>query len=143
MSQVVSLSVAAPYNLEATVRLLQRTPANRIDRWEDGRYQRAFQTSEGLRLVRVANAGTVDEPDLTMEVVGGPLGDEPLARVTTTVRWVLGLDEPAAPEKELAQLEPRAANVLARLRGFRPPAFPTVRRCSTWPTTRTPRPRST
>ena len=126
MSRVVSLSAAAPYNLEATVRLLQRTPANRIDRWEDGRYQRAFQTSEGLRLVRVVNAGTVDEPDLTMEVVGGPLGDEPLARVTTTVRWVLGLDEPAAPEKELAQLEPRAANVLARLRGFRPPAFPTV-----------------
>ena len=44
------LPVTDRLNLEATVRLLQRRPTNRVDRWQDGRYLRAFETAEGVRL---------------------------------------------------------------------------------------------
>ena len=126
MSQIVPLAVSAPSNLEVTVRLLQRRPANRIDRWEDGRYLRAFQTDEGLRLFGVVNAGTIDAPDIRMEVIGDLLGDVSLAQVTATVRWMLGLDDAPAPERLLADQEPRVAGTLEWLHGFRPPAFPTL-----------------
>src|SRR5690554_2040101 len=41
------LSVRAPFHLEATVRVLQRRPANRTDIWEQGRYLRVFPTAGG------------------------------------------------------------------------------------------------
>ena len=126
MRQIVPLPVSAPYNLEATVRLLQRRPANRIDRWENSGYERDFQTNEGMRLVRVANAGTIDNPNLQMGVVGDSAGESELTEIAATVRWVLGLDQPPAPDRFLAQREPRVAGTLDRLRGFRPPAFPTL-----------------
>ena len=114
MRQIVPLPVSAPYNLEATVRLLQRRPANRIDRWENSGYERAFQTYEGMRLVRVANAGTIDDPNLQMGVVGDSAGESELTEIAATVRWVLGLDQPPAPDRFLAQREPRVAGTGAR-----------------------------
>jgi DNA-3-methyladenine glycosylase II len=114
------LMTQAPYALEATVRLLQRRPVNRVDRWVDGRYCRAVRTAAGMRLVRVWEAGSVEAPDLKMAVLGGPVGDE----VVGMVRWMLGLDAEPVPDAALIEREPRLGPVLDRLRGFRPPAFP-------------------
>lgn len=69
-SVVDHLPVAGPFNLEVTVRLLQRRPANRVDHWQDGRYLRVFQTAEGPRLAALTNMGTVDVPDVRLEILG-------------------------------------------------------------------------
>ena len=79
------LMTQAPYALEATVRLLQRRPVNRVDRWVDGRYCRAVRTAAGMRLVRVWEAGSVEAPDLKMAVRGGPVGDEVVANTEETL----------------------------------------------------------
>ena len=115
---------ACPFSLEATVRLLQRRPANRIDRWVDGEYRRAIQTPEGMRLILVRDAGTIDAPDLTLEVLGGPVGDASMDRIMAMVRWMLGLDADVPPVDWLAEREPLLVPTLDRLGGFRPPAFP-------------------
>jgi DNA-3-methyladenine glycosylase II len=120
------LPVAAPFNLEATVRLLQRRPANRVDRWEEGRYWRAFQTDEGPRLVTVVNVGTVDMPDVRLDIVGAAVSDDTTRNVTAMVRWILGFDTEPVPTAWLAEMEPRFEGVAAALRGFRPPCFPTL-----------------
>src|SRR5690242_3480901 len=93
----VSLTVAGPFNLEATVRLLQRRPKNPIDRWEDGAWLRAFSTAEGMRLVRVTNAGSITAPDLRLEIHAGEASQATRDDLTATVRWMLGLDAPPAP----------------------------------------------
>jgi 3-methyladenine DNA glycosylase/8-oxoguanine DNA glycosylase len=125
-SVVNHLPVAGPFNLEGTVRLLQRRPANRIDRWEDGHYLRAFQTAEGPRLVTLMNAGTVDVPDVRLEILGGSVSSETARDVTKTVRWMLGCDADPAPTVWLAEMEPRFGAVATALHGFRPPCFPTL-----------------
>jgi 3-methyladenine DNA glycosylase/8-oxoguanine DNA glycosylase len=123
-SHVSRLTTQGPFNLEATVRLLQRRPTNQVDRWVEGRYARAIRVGEGLRLVTVANAGSTDLPDVRMEIAGGPVSDGSVARITTTVRWMLGLDAPPAPTEWLVAQEPLLAPTLKRLRGFRTPCFP-------------------
>jgi DNA-3-methyladenine glycosylase II len=120
------LTVASPFNLKATVRLLQRRPANRVDRWEDDRYFRAFMTPDGVRLVAVGNAGTTDTPELRMEMCGGPVSAETAEELTAEARWMLGLDAAPAPTAWLAEMEPAFAPVAAVLRGFRAPCFPNL-----------------
>jgi 3-methyladenine DNA glycosylase/8-oxoguanine DNA glycosylase len=124
MTADVPLPVTSPFDLAATVRLLQRRPANRIDRWQDGRYMRAFTTTVGMRLVVVYDNGSIDDPDLRMQVLAGPAPADVVADLTRTVRRMLGLDASPPPAERLVDWDPRLAPILERLRGFRPPCFP-------------------
>jgi len=116
----------ATFNLEATVRLLQRRPGNPVDRWEDGRYLRAFATPDGPRLVAVSQGEGGGTAAARIELLGGAVGAATARDLTATVRWMLGLEEPPAPVTWLAELEPRVEGVAAALRGFRPPCFPSL-----------------
>lgn len=115
-----------PFNLQATVRLLQRRPANRIDHWEAGRYFRAFQTAAGTRLLVVANRGSTEVPDLWMEIQGGPVPEDVARDLMGTTRWMLGLDAAPAPVGWMVEQEPRLGPGTSALHGFRPPCFPTL-----------------
>jgi DNA-3-methyladenine glycosylase II len=77
-----------------------------------------------MRLILVRDAGTIDAPDLRLEVHGGPVGGVTMDRVVAMVRWMLGLDADVPPSDWLAKRVPLLVPTLARLRGFRPPAFP-------------------
>lgn len=116
----------APFNLQATVRLLQRRPANRIDHWEAERYLRAFQTAAGTRLLVVTNRGSTEAPDLRMEIQGGAVPEDAARDLMETTRWMLGLEAAPAPIGWLVEKEPRLGPVASALRGFRPPCFPTL-----------------
>ncbi len=122
----VSLPVLPPFHLEGTVRVLQRRPANRVERWEQHRYQRVLATAEGLRLVAVENLGTVEEPDLRCHPAGGPVSSHTQATVSSALRRLLGLDVDPAPFYTLAGLHPGMRPAVAALRGVRPPRFPSL-----------------
>jgi DNA-3-methyladenine glycosylase II len=77
-----------------------------------------------MRLIVVRDAGTVDAPDLRLELLGGPVGDATMDQIVAMIRWMLGLDADLPPSDWLAEREPLLAPTLDRLRGFRPPAFP-------------------
>jgi len=124
--QLYHLATKGPFNLQATIRMLQRRPANRVDHWVDDRYIRAFQTAEGLRLIVVSNAGTVDVPDIHLEILGGDIRIETAQTLIDSIRWMLGLDADPTPSEWLAEVEPRLTSVLRALGGFRPPAFPSL-----------------
>ena len=118
-----SLPVAAPYNLLATIRLLHRRPVNRVDRWEDGRYVRLLATPGGLRLVSVANEGSIEEPQLRLDIYGDSVEEADRLHITKTIRWMLGLDAEPAPLAWLVEQEPCFEPVARVLRGFRIPCF--------------------
>jgi DNA-3-methyladenine glycosylase II len=115
----VQLQTRAPFNLEATVRVLQRRPSNLVDVWQDDHYVRVLEMEEGPTLVEVQNRGTIDVPDVRYCIRSGDRS----AAVTATLRRVLGLDVvPAFLQFPVPIDGPLRSSVVA-LRGMRPPRF--------------------
>jgi 3-methyladenine DNA glycosylase/8-oxoguanine DNA glycosylase len=119
-----ALITRAPYHLEATVRVLQRRPGNRVDVWDQDRYLRVLMVAEASALVEVQNRGTIDKPQLQFAIRSGTLAPASLASLRRTLRRVLGLDIDPGPLQELAEREPALRTTALALRGMRPPRFP-------------------
>ena len=117
------LAVRAPFHLEATVRVLQRRPANRIDVWESGLYLRVLTTAGGLVLVAVENRGTIDDPDVRLHIRSGNPSAAARLELAETVRRMLGLDVDPAPLQHQVDRERRLGAMALALRGMRPPRF--------------------
>ncbi|MGH2344274.1 MAG: DNA-3-methyladenine glycosylase 2 [Chloroflexota bacterium] len=115
-----------PFSLEATVRVLQRRPMNRVNRWEDGRYLRVLPTAEGLRLIAVENRGAGDAPDLHGLVFGGSISPRTRDQLAAMVQRLLGTAVDIAPFYHAARSEPRLRAAVESLRGLKPPRFLTL-----------------
>lgn len=118
------LSTRAPFHLEATVRVLQRRPANRVEVWEQDRYLRVLGSADALTLVEVENRGTIDAPDVRFSVRAGNSSTAPLRCVEQSMRKMLGLDLDPRPLQRLAVAERALRPTALALRGMRPPRFP-------------------
>lgn len=118
-----ALGTRAPFHLEATVRVLQRRPSNRIDIWEHGRYLRAFATAKDPVLAEVENHGTIDRPDVRCSTRGGDGSEATERLVRQRVRRMLGLDMDPEPLVRLGERERELRPTLLALRGMRPPRF--------------------
>jgi 3-methyladenine DNA glycosylase/8-oxoguanine DNA glycosylase len=117
------LGSGAPFHLEATVRVLQRRPGNRVDIWERDRYLRVLPTARTCVLVGVHNRGTIDEPDLQFAIRSGNPSVTTLASLGRTLHRVLGLDVDPGPFQRLAEGESALRSTALALRGMRPPRF--------------------
>lgn len=117
------LVTRAPFHLQATVRVLQRRPSNRVEVWEEGRYLRVLTAAAGPVLVEVRNRGTVDEPQLSYSVLSREQADESSASIEAALRRMLGLDVDPEPLQRVARSEPAFRTTALALRGMRPPRF--------------------
>jgi DNA-3-methyladenine glycosylase II len=117
------LATSGPFHLEASVRILQRRPANPVDVWEFNRYSRVLDTPEGLVLIEVSNRGTVVHPDVRLCVRSGNPSAATRLALVQTARRVLGLDVDPAPLERLTKSAPRLRATACALRGMRPPRF--------------------
>jgi DNA-3-methyladenine glycosylase II len=117
------LSTRAPFHLEATVRVLQRRPDNRVEVWEQDRYLRVLASADGLALVEVVNGGTIDDPDVRFSIRSGDLPAAARSKLEQTLRKVLGLDVDPRPLQRLAEAERVLRPTALALRGMRPPRF--------------------
>lgn len=116
--------VAAPFHLEATVRVLQRRPGNRVDAWENARYRRVLETPQGLAWVEVENRGTIDAPDLRYSLSGADrVSHAARAALVQTLRRILGLHLDPQALQRLACADRRLRPAALALRGMRPPRF--------------------
>ena len=120
------LATLAPFHLEATVRVLQRRPANLVDVWEHDRYLRVLEAGDDLVLVEVENRGTIDLPDLRWSVRQGTPSRAAKAALGQTLRTVLGLDLDVEPARRIAESDRRLRPTALALRGMRPPRFPEI-----------------
>lgn len=116
------LPVLAPFHLEATVRVLQRRPANPVDVWSGDRYRRVLALQGGLVLVEVRDCGTIDEPDLRFRI-HAPASAGVRDEAALLLRRILGLDVEPQPMLELASHERGLRATALALRGMRPPRF--------------------
>ncbi len=115
----MQLPTRAPFNLEATVRVLQRRPSNLVDVWQDDRYVRVLELEGRPVLVEVENRGTLDVPDVRYLT----RGDVPSAAVTANLRRILGLDVDPALMRFPSPINRTLRTAVVALRGMRPPRF--------------------
>ncbi len=113
-----------PLHLEATVRLLQRRPANLIDLWDGQCYRRVLRTREGPVRVEVRNHSTVDAPDLQLRTFPSDLAGTTRTEIAQAVDRMLGLTVDPAPFQQRLQAEPPLRTLALALRGMRPPQYP-------------------
>jgi 3-methyladenine DNA glycosylase/8-oxoguanine DNA glycosylase len=118
-----ALGTQAPFHLEATVRVLQRRPANLVDHWEQDRYLRVLTTADRLALVEVQNRGAIDAPDIRVSVRSGSPSGATRLELERTIRKVLGLDVDPDLLQGVAKIERRLRPTALALRGMRPPRF--------------------
>lgn len=117
------LATRAPFHLEATVRVLQRRPENRVEVWEQDRYVRVLACADGLALVEVENHGTIDDPDVRVAIRSGSPSAAARGEIERTLRKVLGLDVDPEPLQRLAEAERALRPTALALRGMRPTRF--------------------
>lgn len=117
------LPTHAPFHLEATVRVLQRRPSNRVDVWDQDRYLRMFATVDGLALAEVTNCRTIDDPDVRYSILSGEISDVASGVVERTLRRMLGLDVNPSLLQDLAKTDHTLRSAVLALRGLRPPRF--------------------
>jgi 3-methyladenine DNA glycosylase/8-oxoguanine DNA glycosylase len=119
------LAVAAPFHLEATVRVLQRRAVNRVDRWVDDRYVRVLRTGRSHVVITVENRGTIDAPDLRC-YMHRELRSNARTAIERTVRRILGLNQEPQNLQRAARQQSAFRNIALALRGMRPPRFPSL-----------------
>ena len=121
----VRLAAAAPFHLEATVRVLQRRPASH-EVWEQSRYLRVFNTADDLVLTAVTNFGSIDAPDVRLSFLAGTPAAGTRCALEQTVAKMLGLAVDPAPLHAAAMRLPALRSTALALRGMRPPRFGTL-----------------
>ena len=124
LTTVKRLAVAAPFNLEATVRVLQRRPTNLIDFWEHQRYRRIVRIGGQLVLIEVTNRGTIDSPDLRMSILPRDISSRERTEAAQITGEILGLRRDPSPCQRRAEATPALRSTVLALRGMRPPRYP-------------------
>jgi DNA-3-methyladenine glycosylase II len=118
-----TLEPVAPFRLDLTAWALRRRPDNVVDRLEDGTYRRVIVSNGGPVGLAVRQVGDVDSPRLEVEAAGsedlGRIAEESLVRL-------LGLSVDMAGFRRLAAADPNLGPLAARLRGIRPPRYPSA-----------------
>jgi DNA-3-methyladenine glycosylase II len=116
-----SLDVRGPFNLDLTVTALRRLPTNVVDLvTPDGEYLRMLAGAHGSMVVRVT------QPHRQRLLVGveADIRDHPTA--LALVRRMLGVERDLAVFTRAAARIPWLAPLAKRMRGVRPPRYPTL-----------------
>jgi len=96
------------------------------DSMEDGVYRRLLDLGDKLALASVRSAGTVESPELVLEVQGPELEQGDVDLVRERVSWLLGVDQDLAPFYELGRADNAIAGLVEMFYGLHLPHTGTV-----------------
>jgi DNA-3-methyladenine glycosylase II len=120
-SSTALLPVEAPYRLDLTATVLRRTSANAVDAFDaGGAYRRALATGSGTVAVTVRQVA----PDALEVVVVGRPGAR--AEALRAVERMLATGTGPGAFASRARRIPWLAPLACRMRGVRPPRYPTL-----------------
>ncbi len=119
--QAYEIPVVMPYRLDLTVSVLRRLSTNAVDLLTpEGQYVRALSGSRGPVIVR---AMQIRHKDALLVTIEGKTSDE--AGALRLVRRILGVDHDLTDFDRSAARIPWLAPVVQRMRGVKPPCYPT------------------
>ncbi len=119
---ITTLQPAPPFDLELTAGYHTYFQGRYgTDSWVDGRYHRLLDLGPKLALASVRTVGTVEEPDLEVELRGENLTPQDAAGGKAQVAWMLGTEQELAPFYDLARRDAALAAICERFHGLHPP----------------------
>jgi DNA-3-methyladenine glycosylase II len=116
----------APFRLDLTAWALRRRSHNAIDRWDGDTYRRVVSIDGEPVAIAVRQQGAVDAPRLSVSLSGRALGREAEPAAHAALTRLLGLSVDVSAFAAMAAQDPLLAPLTARMRGLKPPRFPTV-----------------
>jgi len=116
----------APFRLDLTAWALRRRSHNAIDRWHGSTYERVVAIEGGPIALTVTQDDPLGTPKLSVLVTGRAIdhGAEEIAR--RALERLLGLTVDLSAFAAVAEPDPLLGPLAARMRGLKPPRFPTV-----------------
>ncbi|MGA7396840.1 MAG: hypothetical protein WBW62_05265 [Solirubrobacterales bacterium] len=125
----IELNATSPFRLDLTAWVLRRRAKNEIDVWDGDTacYRRSLALPESDPVaLAVSQHGGTDDPKIRVEISGeineGAAGREVPAALTK----ILGLDQDLSGFMRMAAADPDIGPIAERMRGVKPPRFPTV-----------------
>jgi DNA-3-methyladenine glycosylase II len=115
-----------PFRLDLTAWALRRRSHNAVDRWGAGTYERVVSLDSGPVALSVTQVAGPDAPRLSIVLAGGRIDQPAEALARGALDRLLGLSVDLSPFAAIAAPDPLLAPLAARLRGLKPPRFPTV-----------------
>ncbi len=115
-----------PFRLDLTAWALRRRAHNAIDRWDGQVYRRALSLGSEAIALSVTQSGSPDAPRLTITLCGGHLDRRAETIAREALGRLLGLTIDLSGFATLAAEDPLLDSLARRLRGLKPPRFPTV-----------------
>ncbi len=91
------------------------------DSLEDGEYHRLLDLGDKLVLATVRPVGSIDTPELKVEIRGDGLTSEEVAEASSRVAWLLGTDQDLCAFYALAAGDPTMSAIAERFRGLHLP----------------------
>ncbi len=122
----LQIEPGAPFRLDLTAWALRRRSHNAVDRWHASTYQRVVSIEGGPVALAVTQDDPLGVPRLSVLLTGRPIdhGAEKLAR--RALERLLGLTVDLSAFAAIAEPDPSLGPLAARMRGLKPPRFPTV-----------------
>lgn len=116
----------APFRLDLTAWALRRRSHNALDRWDASTYQRVVSIDGGPVALSVAQDGPPDAPQLSVCLAGRPIDQRAQILARGALDKLLGLTVDLSEFSAMATPDPLLGPLVARMRGVKPPRFPTV-----------------
>ena len=117
-----SIKPVAPFNFELTAGYHTYFQSRYgTDTMEDGVYRRLLDLDDKLVLASVRSIGTLDAPELVLELQGPELSPDDVESATDRVSWLLGVNQGLAPFYELARADQAMAGLVEQFYGLHLP----------------------
>jgi DNA-3-methyladenine glycosylase II len=116
----------APFRLDLTAWALRRRSHNAIDRWDGSTYQRVVGIDGGPVAVSVTQDDALGAPGLAALLTGRPTDQGTTLLARATLERLLGLSVDLTAFAAIAEHDPLLGPLARRMRGLKPPRFPTV-----------------
>jgi DNA-3-methyladenine glycosylase II len=117
----------APFRLDLTVWALRRRSHNAVDRWDAAAaYRRVVSFDGGPVALSVTQDGAPDEPHLSVLLAGADVDERTAALARSALDRLLGLSVDLSAFATMAATDPVLRSLAGRMRGLKPPRFPTV-----------------
>ena len=117
-----SIKPVAPFNFELTAGYHTYFQSRYgTDTMEDSVYRRLLDLDDKLVLASVRSIGTLDAPELALELQGPELSPDDVESATDRVSWLLGVDQDLAPFYELGRADQAMAGLVEQFYGLHLP----------------------
>ena len=126
-TMTLRLQPAPPFDFELTAGyhtyFQGRSGADNLD---GGEYRRLLDLDRRLALASVRSIGSVDAPELALELRGNGLADADGKLSAEQIRWLLGAGQELAPFYVLAESDPALGGLARQFRGLHLPRTATM-----------------